>query len=184
MRKDWGSQVDRGDQRITPHRATASRKSVSPISTEFSPFHLAAKDYFKAGYLPIPLPLGRKYPPPKGTPNELEITEERIQGWLNNPKPRNIGTIVPDGIGVIDVDGISGQESLEELEIQLGPLPATWMTFHGDPEHYHLWFKTPPKFRLPGQAAAGIDFIHRHYRYVMLPPSIHPNGSQYRWAKR
>lgn len=144
---------------------------------------MSALDYFRAGYLPIPLPLGKKGPPPDGTPNSLEITEKKIIEWMEDPRPRNVGTIVPDGIVVIDVDGLPGKETLHEIENRFGRLSNTWISFRGDPDRYHLWYQTPHGLHWPGKLGAGVDIIHRHYRYMVLPPSIHPDGTQYRWAR-
>ena len=164
------------------HSSTSKRREPNPWSG-LSPFHMSALDYLKAGFLPIPLPLGKKGPPPSGTPNSLEVTKARILEWMEDPRPRNIGTIVPDGLVVLDIDGMPGRDTLRELEMQFGELDNTWISFRGDPNHYHLWFRTVDGLNWPGKLGAGLDVIHRHYRYAVLPPSIHPDGTQYRWAK-
>jgi putative DNA primase/helicase len=148
----------------------------------WSPFHTAAEDYYRAGYLPIPLPMGKKYPPPKGVPNDIDYTRATLDVWLADTRLWNIGSIVPDGVAVFDVDGPAGIEALTELENKYGRLPKTWMSFRGDPERFHLWFTVPNGLVWPGKLGAGVDVIYRHYRYMVMPPSVHPNGSQYRWA--
>lgn len=164
------------------------------VSLGWSPFHAAAEDYYAAGFLPIPLPAGKKFPPPNGTPNDLDYTEEQLADWLAGRyvskagKERidsgfkNIGAIVPDGVVVFDIDGPPGIESLAELESSMGALPKTWCSFRGDPQRYHLWFQCPAGLKWPGKLGAGLDVIYRHYRYMVCPPSIHPDGGQYRWA--
>jgi len=180
---------------LPKHRTDDNTPGVnvpSPVALGWSPFHTAAEDYLQAGFLPIPLPSGKKFPPPKGVPNDLDYTETTLEEWLagiyrNGDKqridkgPKNIGTIVPDGVVVFDIDGPSGKETLAELENTLGALPPTWMTFRGDVDRYHLWFVTPGGLVWPGKLGAGLDIIYRHYRYVVVPPSVHPNGNQYRW---
>lgn len=163
-------------------RNTAGTVSPSPVALGWSPFHTASEDYYGAGYLPIPLPQGRKFPPPKGVPNDLDYTEGTLENWLADNRPKNIGSIVPDGIVVFDIDGKPGMATLAELENRLGPLPKTWCSFRGDPERYHLWFVTPAGLTWPGKLGAGLDVIYRHYRYMVMPPSVHPDGGQYRWA--
>jgi len=148
----------------------------------WSPFHVAANDYLQAGYLPIPLPAMRKGAPPMGTPNELIVNEDKLNEWLAINRPRNIGTIVPDGTVVFDIDGAAARETLKEIENQYGKLPETWYTYRGDVNRYHLWYSAPGGLTWPGRLAPGIDVIYRHYRYMVLPPSIHPDGGQYRWA--
>src|SRR5262249_5264763 len=154
--------VSRAERRDTK-RSTARSIPPSAVALGWSPFHTAAKDYYQAGYLPIPLPQGKKFPPPKGVPNDLEYTEETLEGWLAVERARNIGCIVPDGVVVFDVDGKPGQETLAELEDRLGPLPATWMSFRGNPDRYHLWFVCPEGLTWPGKLGAGLDVIYRHY---------------------
>lgn len=164
------------------------------LSLGWSPFHTAAEDYYGAGFLPVPLPEGKKYPPPGGTPNDIEIDQAQLARWLDgvytkkngdtyrDTRHKNIGTIVPDGVVVLDIDGAPGREALAELELRYGPLPATWTTFRGDPDRYHLWFSVPLGLKWPGRLAAGLDVVYRHYRYIVIPPSMHPSGAQYRWA--
>ena len=164
---------------------TAASQTPSRVSLGWSPFHTAARDYYSAGFLPIPLPAGKKWAPPKGTPNGAEMASEYeslLERWLDRDYPCNIGSIVPDGTVVFDIDGRAGQETMKELESRLGALPPTWMSFRGDPDRYHLWFNCPAGLTWPGQLGTGVDVIYRHYRYMVVPPSIHPNGSQYRWA--
>jgi putative DNA primase/helicase len=160
----------------------AARVEPTSTSVGFSPFHVAALDYFKAGFLPFPLPIAKKSPPPKGVPNSIDITQDKILEWLEDPKPRNIGCVVPDGLIVIDVDGLPGKETLRELESRYGDLNSTWISFRGDPDRYHLWYATTPGVVWPGKLGTGVDIIYRHYRYMVLPPSIHPDGQQYRWV--
>lgn len=173
---------------------TGGANNPSRIDLGWSPFHVAARDYYEAGFIPIPLPQGKKYPPPVGTPNDIEYDESVLQAWIDgtytnrvgtirhDPSPKNIGLIVPDGVVVFDVDGPTGKETLAELEKELGPLPPTWVTFRGDPDRYHMWFLVPPGMTWPGKLGAGLDVIYRHYRYMVAPPSVHPSGQQYRWA--
>ncbi len=174
-------------------RSTLSDALTSNAADSWSPFHAAALDYFKAGYLPIPLPANKKWPPPKGVPNEIAYDENTLRAWLSgeyqygdtirrDTRPKNIGSIVPDGLVVFDIDGKPGMESLKELEGRLGPLPRTWVSFRGEPDRYHLWFATPNGMTWPGKLGAGLDVIYRHYRYMVMPPSLHPSGNQYRWA--
>lgn len=160
------------------------RREPASTTVGYSPFHLAAATYLKAGFMPFPLPIGKKYPPPKGVPNDINIDEKLVDEWLQDPRPKNIGTIIPEGVVVIDVDGLPGKESLKELENEFGTLSNTWISFRGDPDRYHLWYSIPQTLdNWGGKLGAGLDLITRHYRYVVLPPSVHPSGAQYRWVK-
>jgi len=181
------------NQQNRPERSTRT----TPTAHAQSPFHLAARDYLGAGYLPIPLPIGKKYPPPQGTPNELVVDRAQVKEWLSgnyvrvknsepesysDSRPKNIGSILPEGVVVLDIDGTVGIETLNELEGTYGDLPDTWISYRGDPERYHMWFRCPTDMAWPGKLGAGLDIIYRHYRYVVLPPSLHPDGAVYRWS--
>src|SRR5690349_20391619 len=134
--------ADRADANRNPSKALMPQR----VSLGWSPFHMAAIDYLEAGFLPIPLPEGKKYPPPYGIPNDIEIDSNQVNEWLvgtytdksdnkhTDNRNKNIGCVIPDGVVVFDIDGPSGRETLIELENQLGSLPATWFTFRGDPE--------------------------------------------------
>jgi len=166
--------------RVTDRPADDS--TAERIADGWSPFHVAAEDYYQAGYLPIPLPYGKKWAPPKGVPNDIHYGQSTLDDWLSRNYPQNIGTIVPDGVVVLDIDGPSGRETLTELEKKLGPLPSTWMSTRFEPDRYHLWYAVPEGMTWPGKLGAGLDIIYRHYRYMVMPPSMHPSGMQYGWA--
>src|SRR5436190_1580920 len=137
-------------------------------SLGWSPFHAAARDYYNAGYYPIPLPEGKKFPPPLGVPNDIEIDSEQVEDWLEgkyakkdgsireDKRSKNIGCVVPDGTVVFDIDGAAARETLIELENTYGTLPATWCSTRGNPDRYHLWFTIPAGMTWPGKLAAGI----------------------------
>src|SRR5207244_3124815 len=44
----------------------------------------------------------------------------------------------------------------------------------------HVWLRVPPSLALPGRLAPGIDVIGPG-RFVVAPPSRHPEGRQYAW---
>lgn len=154
------------------------------MSTPFDPFGAAAMPYFKNGYLPIPLPLGEKSPPPKGTPNSIEVTKREIKQWRRSGE-FNVGCVVPDGVLVVDVDGDKkgARRALKEVKRRLGKLPPTWRVQRSNRARYHLWYSVPAGTAWPGQMCPGVDLIYRHYRYVLLPPSLHPDGDSYQWLR-
>ena len=158
----------------------SSHSALSPnrVSLGWSPFHTAAKDYHKAGYLPIPLPEGKKYPPPKGVPNDVEYTEGRLEAWLRgeyegreeklDTRHKNLGCIVPDGTVVFDIDGAAARETLREMENELGPLPPTWASFRGDPDRFHLWYVCPEGTVWPGKLGKS----HRFGFFQKIPVEL------------
>jgi len=151
-------------------------------SKPMSPFHLAAKDYLSAGYMPFPLPYGQKSPPPEGVTGGIEHNYEKhenlVAQWLRDPEPKNVGIIIPEEMIILDVDGAEAERKLKEY---LGVIPTTWRSSSGEPDRYHLWYQTPNNRTWPGKIVAGVDVLQPHHRYLVAPPSLHPSGRLYRF---
>jgi hypothetical protein len=148
-----------------------------------SPFHLAAEDYLHAGYQPIPLPYGKKSPPPSGFTGHtrLVVTDAQLDNWLHNESPSNVATVMRNGQIVIDVDGENGVRNLRSLEKEYGKLPRTWYTERGDRTRRHMYFRCRLDAVWPGELAPNVDTVQPHHRFAVLPPSIHPSGKPYIW---
>jgi len=82
---------------------------------------------------------------------------------------------------VVDIDGEEGSRSLTEMENEIGPLPETLEQRTGSGGR-HLFFRWPAARPVRNKQALrpGID-IRGEGGYVVLPPSIHPNGKPYDW---
>lgn len=133
----------------------------------------------------IPLPAGRKHPPPNGTTGADGHTPSwaDCQTWADTQPDANIALRLPDGVIGIDVDAYSGKpghRTLTELTTRLGPLPPTWTATSRDGVSGIRLYRVPPGTRYT-QGLPGIDIIQNHHRYVVAPPSVHPNGGVYRW---
>lgn len=90
--------------------------------------------------------------------------------------PRNIAvrTGAASGVWILDVDDPSALASLDPL-----PETRTSATSRGR----HLWWRTPA-LSVPsstGRVAPGID-VKGEGGYVIAPPSLHPDGTRYRWV--
>ena len=88
------------------------------------------------------------------------------------------------GLVVLDIDPDSGgKQSMNEFVAQFGRLPQTPVVQTGG-GGYHYYFKYPEAglCNSAGKLGDGLD-IRGDGGYVVAPPSIHPNGTQYRWAK-
>jgi len=89
---------------------------------------------------------------------------------------------MPDGTVGIDVDHYGdkkGAETLGRLEAKLGPLPPTVrITSRDDGISGIRPYRVPPglAWKDPGE---GIEILHPGWRYMMLPPSVHPEGRVY-----
>jgi hypothetical protein len=100
----------------------------------------------------------------------------------------NIAWRLPPGYMALDVDhgygGKTGADTLADLELTLGPLPATWSsTARGDGPSRIMFFKIPRDAgELEVSAGNDIDVIQHHHRYAVVGPSVHPKtGTKYKW---
>ncbi len=142
----------------------------------------AALLYARRGIKVFPVSSKTKAPlTPHGLKNATRDAVQIRDWWFRWPDAA-IGSPVPDGRVVIDIDPrTGGDRSLADLTRRLGPLPATIKTLTGGGgEHYR--FRIPPATRLPKQLAPGIDLKGGGSGYVLLPPSRHPSGNAYAWA--
>jgi hypothetical protein len=82
---------------------------------------------------------------------------------------------------VLDVDPRhGGDDALTELERQHGALPDTARVSTGG-RGTHVYFAPDARFTTSrGGLPVGLD-VRGHGGYVILPPSIHPNGRTYQW---
>jgi Bifunctional DNA primase/polymerase, N-terminal len=89
-----------------------------------------------------------------------------------------------DGLYVIDLDGEAGFESLERVEHRLGRLPRT-RTQESRPFHAHRLYKLPDGLEASTSTNAlgspeGLDVRAGRGSYIVVDPSLHPSGSEYR----
>ncbi|MEV6621018.1 bifunctional DNA primase/polymerase [Amycolatopsis sp. NPDC051106] len=146
-----------------------------------------APAYLAAGWEPIPLPAKKKDPPPPGFGGEKakRVTEKHVSAWCSSKGSGNIALALRSGVIGVDVDcydGKPGAETLAAHEERWGKLPPTWTaTSRKDGSGIRL-FRCPPDLRGPGVLpGGGVELIQRHHRYVVVSPSVHPEGRQYRW---
>ena len=169
------------------------------------PFATAHRAYLDAGWAPIPLPTGAKYPPPGGVtgdrgrpPRPEQITRWLTDGYTHKVgdeyrpilPPHNIGVRLDGGVIGIDVDHYAdkaGADELAALETAHGPLPPTWCsTARGDDDgpglSRILFYRVPNGTRLKANPAPAIEIVQRHHRYAVVWPSVNPKtGTVYRW---
>lgn len=123
--------------------------------TDIYGYAAAAPLYRAAGWMQvIPLPEGRKTPPPAGFTGRSRkpVTDEQMQLWSQSDPTANTGIVIPEGVLVLDIDAEQGHQvkadgakGISELSQELGALPATWSsTSHGiDSPARHLFYKVP-----------------------------------------
>ena len=141
-----------------------------------------ALKYAGLGWKVFPLAPRQKIPITSHGVKDATSDEQTIREWWARNPLANIGLACgkESGVYVIDVDidstrGIDGLESLKEFDT----LPTTVLqrTPRGG---FHAFYKTddPPANR--NSFRKGIDIRGDGY-YVVLPPSVHPNGRKYEW---
>jgi RecA-family ATPase len=140
----------------------------------------AALGYAKLGW-PV-FPCNGNKPRLKGGFHAATTDQDQIQRWWGEEFPdANIGLACNGPLWALDVDpDKGGDESLNQLEATFGSLPETVTNLSGN-DGWHLIFKhdgTPIK---NGVNVAGDGLDVRSDGYIILPPSLHPNGRTYEW---
>lgn len=135
------------------------------------------------GLFVLPLKPNAKAPIVRLVPNGAKnATRDRrlIKRWWEEEPQANIGARVGAGRVVLDVDKRhGGLETLRQLVAEFGPLPETPTGATGD-DGLHYWFQAPAIHRTI-KIGRGLELRASRNQYVVLPPSIHPNGKEYAW---
>lgn len=144
----------------------------------------AAQTYVAHGWPVFPLKPKGKEPLTQHGYKDATIDGHLVENWLKRWPNANVGlpTGRKSGIIVLDVDPRNGgDESLAALEAQHGPLPRTVEARTGSGGR-HLLFRHPGgEVRCSaGQLGPGLD-IKGDGGYVVISPSVHPNGNRYEW---
>lgn len=132
-----------------------------------------ALGYAADGLAVLPLKPRSKAPATAHGKDDATTDPEQIRDWFTAMPDANVAVRTPDWAAILDVDTRNGG-TLEAL----APLPDT-LTFNTGGGGWHLWFERPDgdlRGRLDG--IPGVD-IKLDTGYVVMPPSIHPDGGQY-----
>ena len=142
-----------------------------------------ACSYIKLGWSVIPIEPRGKKPLIKWEKYQKEkATEDQIKKWWVKYPNANIGIITGtiSEIIVIDIDSAKGQE---EYTVKLGELHNTISQRTGKKDALQLFFKHPRDRKYQNKAGLLPDVdIRADGGYVIVPPSIHPNGKTYKWV--
>jgi hypothetical protein len=143
--------------------------------------------YARHGWRVFPVVPRKKLPLVKGWPQLSTTDLEQIARWWRQWPEANIG-LATGPVYVIDVDqhGTDGEIALAKAERRLGKLPASveQRTGSGGRQLFFSW--DHPIIELRNKAGAGgigdgVD-TRGTGGFVVLPPSVHPCGEQYRWT--
>ncbi|MEE8170196.1 MAG: bifunctional DNA primase/polymerase, partial [Phycisphaerae bacterium] len=121
----------------------------------------------------------------KHWPDLATTDEATIRRWWGGHPEANIGIVTgaDSDILVIDVDPRSGgNETLNALLSQLGPLPETFTARTGGADGgTHYYYRWPRGLSMNKVETGGVEFRGNRHNCV-LPPSIHPAGREYEWT--
>lgn len=200
-----GEGVDGSSVREVSDNGTGNQSSAPRDLLSAKPFVRAAKLWRDAGWFgTIPLPAKAKNPPPvgwtgrnAGFPDNAQISEwaklaqyRKGNLGLHLGWPIDIKGEIFEIIG-IDVDDYpdngkikEGAKQLRELEMQLGPLPRTYVSTarasHGDFNSGIRFYLVPSGLAFRGQANKDIEIIQKNHRFAVVWPSYNPKSdSQY-----
>jgi hypothetical protein len=149
--------------------------TTTPLAAE------VARTLLERGWPPLPIPARSKGAPPTGFTGYAGKypTATQVQSWTWDG---NIAIRLPPDVVGVDVDVYhGGDKGLDELQDRYGVLPATvWSTSREDGSGIAL-FRVPVGTTLATDPATGIDMIQAHHRYMIVHPSLHPEGRLYQW---
>ncbi|MGW6035298.1 bifunctional DNA primase/polymerase [Gordonia terrae] len=134
-----------------------------------------ALGYAERGIGVFPLKPRSKVPATRNGLHDATCDPAVIRHWWRPTQPAwNIAVRPPTHLIVLDVDPRAGG-SLDDL----GSIPTTRIASTGG-GGWHVWFRYSGRVRGKLAGADGID-IKGNNGYLVAPPSIHPNGREYRW---
>lgn len=159
-------------------------------------FAAAVEAYVRAGWpCVLPIPAGRKTPPPAGTTGDApgDPSAAQLTAWAAARPADSVALRMPAGVIGLDVDDYTkgavskrGAATLAAAVQRLGEPPATWSsTARGDgagPGVSRIAFYRVPSGRYATTLGPDVEVIQRHHRYAVVAPSPHPEvGQPYRW---
>ncbi len=146
----------------------------------------AAKALLARGWSVIPIePRGKRPVVPWQIYQSRLPSAAEVEAWFGTKRQLNFGIVTGavSNLVVLDVDSRhGGDESLTWLEVEHGPLARTIEAKSGGGGR-HLYFAHPGG-SVPNRAglAPGID-LRADGGCIVAPPSLHPGGGRYEWAR-
>lgn len=146
-----------------------------------------AERYLALGYRPIPCQAhGKNALVQWADYQERPPSLDEVRGWWSNWPIANIALTTGTGLVVLDLDGPRCVELLDAAGIVLPHDAPRVQTGRG--AHIYLSYPdgaVPNRIALlrdNGEPPSQID-VRGDGGYVVVPPSMHENGTQYRWLK-
>lgn len=169
---------------------TAKRRHLSAVPDAVRPYEFSARQYFSAGWSPLPLPPGQKSSPPVGYTGQKgrQAEASSVESWINRKGDGNICLRMPPTLLGIDVDNYgdkAGAATFAAAENAWGALPPTWRTTsRTDGVSGIRLYRIPEGLSWPGKLpqGGGVELCRWDHRYIIVAPSIHDEtGQQYHW---
>jgi len=107
---------------------------------------------------------------------------EVIRQWWAKWPDANVAVALA-ALVVIDIDGPEGEATLARLIRQFGALPETLESKTGRGRQLFFAAGGAEIHNSAGKLGPGLD-IRGKGGYVVLPPSVHPNGQTYEWIRK
>lgn len=138
----------------------------------------AAQAYAKKGWPVLPLQGRDKKPLTIHGLKDASTDPDKIDEWWDIWADANVGLRTGVVFDALDLDGPDAKSKIVEIApkyIHNGPISSTG-------KGYHLLFSSTGSKNHTGLASAPIDYRGVN-GYIVAPPSVHPNGHKYVWAR-
>ena len=123
-----------------------------------------------------------KHPRTRHGVHDATTDAEAISAWWTVWPDANVGLATGELL-VVDVDGEAGAASLQRLEREHRPLPATLEAATGRGRHLYFTAPSEPLGNSAGRLGDGLD-VRGNGGHIVAPPSLHADGNRYRWRTR
>ena len=149
-----------------------------------------ARRYRALGMNPVPLRTRTKKPPLiswKKYQNTAP-TDADLERWFLTPEPRNIALVLGRGLFAVDLDGPGAESALRDAGVELPQFAPRQRTING----FHVLLEAPGPIpdRVAMLASPDINpetqkpvwqVDIRGVGYIVVQPSVHPDGPAYEW---
>lgn len=126
---------------------------------------------------------GQKVPFIKDWPRRATTNKKRICAWWQRWPDANVGILLGSrsGLAALDVDGPQGRERLANLTAEHGALLRTQVSRSRRGLRY--LFGTPPDVVVRKKILGLQIELLGEGQWLAMPPSVHPSGKRYKWAR-
>lgn len=182
---DEGTNTD--DHRTNDGESTA----LGSKNTRPTPFADGAEALLASALgSPLPVPFGKKAPPPSGYTGAggIRPSGPDVEEWKAHRGGYNIALRPAPDVVLVDVDSYDdkpGAATLADFEADHGTLAATWrLTARDDDVNGQRMYRLPEGVDEAdlGDMGPGVEVIRAGFRYAMAGGSVHPNGGTYEYV--